>query len=115
MCKYTGCDKVVEQVSKKLKLYCVGTDCYTKQNKLDAKAKRQANKDNGTTKMAICQNDKCDKSYTFHPMRKHCCTACKLDQEKRNILNKAKQPRGKKIASKYLTRGVKHYNGIGVL
>lgn len=131
VCKYELCNKKLPTTANNLKKYCFGTDCYGKQNQLEAKRRREnRNKDIGKSKQ-VCKNDNCELIVEGDYRRKYCSDKCRIDQVKTNedlklqteanIYKKTKENALKKngnkkkigVRKKFLVRGNPTYQGYG--
>ena len=83
-CKYQLCGKELPKDMNLNKNYCKGTDCYRKNNALEAKQKRDAKKKNKEIIMVVCANDECNEMLEKHHVKKYHSNQCRLDQVKKN-------------------------------
>lgn len=127
-CAYEKCNKTLPSTFTTKQKYCKGTDCYYKQNQLDAKKKRAATIKK--YKQLTCLNDYCENTFDQKKStQKYCCTECRRQQSQFTALKKknkevslylktkeiAKSTNGNKkniiLKPEWLTRGRIHYEG----
>jgi len=86
-CAYENCEQVLPEKFSTKRKYCEGTDCYYKQNQLDAK-KQRAGKVK-TYKTMTCLNEYCENTFEQKKStQKYCCTKCRRDQSQITNLKK---------------------------
>jgi len=79
-CKYIYCKKPLPEDAHPQKKYCPDTDCYSKQNKLEAKEKCDALRVKKTKKFRICNFDECGKVFevpTKRPLQAYHSEECR--------------------------------------
>jgi len=83
-CKYIKCRKLLPKDAHHQKRYCIGTDCYSKQNKLEAKELRAVNKKIKIISK-ICNLDGCDNKFEVSGMKQgtlYCSEECRKEKHK---------------------------------
>ena len=91
-CKYVFCKKLLPKNTPTLKKYCLGTDCYSKQNSIAAKERRDIARTKKPKKFKVCNFDECKKRFEVpakSPLRESCSDECR-DARKRKVQNISK-------------------------
>ena len=83
-CKYIHCKKLLPKDTHHRKKYCPDTDCYAKQNKLEAIVRREANKKVKIISK-VCALDGCDNQFEMSDMKRgicYCSEECRKEKRK---------------------------------
>ena len=101
--------------------YCRGTNCYKKQNQLEARLKRAEAKKNKIPIMLKCTLEGCNETFEKNGAKKFHSKKCQLVHNIAHTKEKIKQEvimhkEGKKQEidlSRFTSRGKIHYEGLG--
>jgi len=101
-CKYIHCKKLLPKDAHNQKRYCIDTDCYSKQNKIEQKERRDKLKANKPKKFRICNFDECGKEFKVDPkapLKAYCDDECR-DANRKKIQAKRWEKEQIKIVAK---------------
>jgi len=95
-CKYKYCRKLLPKDAHATKKYCQGTDCATKQNQLEAKQRREANKKEHKPVYRECKV--CEKTFEVEKRKfrtQYCSDECRKEKNRRAWRKSATKERDK--------------------
>jgi len=102
-CKYTHCRKLLPKDCHHQKRYCVDTDCYSKQNKIEQKERRDKLRANKPKKFRTCNFDECKKSFEVDPkapLKAYCDDECRNANHKKVQAKRWEQEQIKIVAKR---------------
>jgi len=102
-CKYIKCRKLLPKESHHQKRYCIDTDCYSKQNKIEQKERRDKLKASKPKKFKICNFDERGKEFEVDskaPFKAYCDDECRNANRKKVQAKRWEQEQIKIVAKR---------------